>query len=179
VIALTLTQPWATLVAIGEKRVETRSWGTKYRGPLAIHAAKGFPKWAREVCRTEPFERVLWIAGYRLFEDLPLGVVIATAHLDDCLPITTAPNGEACVAPDDEGLIRPWSRLQMFGAHAKVQVGYTTTEHEAAFGDYTPGRFGWLLSKIAPLPHPVPARGTLGLWKLSDQLEQQVRNPKP
>jgi hypothetical protein len=42
--ALTLTQPWATLVAIGAKTIETRSWPTSYRGPLAIHAAKGYPK---------------------------------------------------------------------------------------------------------------------------------------
>lgn len=36
--ALTLHQPWATLVAIGAKTVETRGWATKHRGPLAIHA---------------------------------------------------------------------------------------------------------------------------------------------
>jgi len=38
---LTLWEPWATLMALGEKRIETRSWATKYRGPLAIHAGKG------------------------------------------------------------------------------------------------------------------------------------------
>ena len=38
--ALTLYQPWATLVAIGAKKIETRSWSTPYRGPLAIHAGK-------------------------------------------------------------------------------------------------------------------------------------------
>lgn len=38
--ALSLTQPWASLVAVGAKRIETRSWRTSYRGPLAIHAAK-------------------------------------------------------------------------------------------------------------------------------------------
>lgn len=42
--AITLTQPWATLVAIGAKRIETRSWATRYRGPLAIHAAKGIER---------------------------------------------------------------------------------------------------------------------------------------
>ena len=41
--ALTLTQPWASLVACGAKTIETRSWRTPYRGPVAIHAAKGFP----------------------------------------------------------------------------------------------------------------------------------------
>jgi hypothetical protein len=42
--ALTLIQPWATLVALGEKQIETRSWDTKYRGPLAIHAGKKIDK---------------------------------------------------------------------------------------------------------------------------------------
>jgi hypothetical protein len=35
---LTLTQPWATLVAVGAKQVETRNWSTRYRGRLAIHS---------------------------------------------------------------------------------------------------------------------------------------------
>src|SRR5690348_17556570 len=52
--ALTLTQPWASLVAIGAKRIETRSWSTSYRGPLAIHAAKGFPKSAQEFTQVPP-----------------------------------------------------------------------------------------------------------------------------
>ncbi len=38
--ALTLTQPWATAIALGLKAYETRSWGTGYRGPLAIHASR-------------------------------------------------------------------------------------------------------------------------------------------
>ncbi|MFL5577327.1 MAG: ASCH domain-containing protein [Gemmatimonadaceae bacterium] len=52
--ALTLTQPWATLVAIGAKTIETRSWPTHYRGEVAIHAAKGFPDWARQIVDGEP-----------------------------------------------------------------------------------------------------------------------------
>lgn len=38
--AITLWQPWASLIACGAKTIETRSWGTPYRGPLAIHASK-------------------------------------------------------------------------------------------------------------------------------------------
>lgn len=37
--ALTLWQPWASLVALGEKKIETRTWSTTYRGTLAIHAS--------------------------------------------------------------------------------------------------------------------------------------------
>ena len=41
--SLSLWQPWASLVALGIKTVETRSWATSYRGPLAIHAATHRP----------------------------------------------------------------------------------------------------------------------------------------
>ena len=60
---LTLTQPWATLVAIGAKRIETRSWPTHYRGPIGIHAAKGLPAWAYQQISTEPFRSVLMDRG--------------------------------------------------------------------------------------------------------------------
>lgn len=41
---ITLIQPWATLVALGEKRIETRSWSTNIRGEIAIHAGKKVDK---------------------------------------------------------------------------------------------------------------------------------------
>ena len=37
---LTVRQPWAHLIAIGEKRIENRTWATKYRGLIGIHAGK-------------------------------------------------------------------------------------------------------------------------------------------
>jgi len=39
VLTLTIRQPWAWAIARGHKPIENRSWGTAYRGPLAIHAA--------------------------------------------------------------------------------------------------------------------------------------------
>ena len=44
--AITLYQPWAAFVMAGIKQYETRSWMTKYRGPLAIHAGK---TWNRDL----------------------------------------------------------------------------------------------------------------------------------
>ena len=38
---LSLLQPWATLVVMGIKQIETRSWSTAHRGTLLIHASKG------------------------------------------------------------------------------------------------------------------------------------------
>jgi hypothetical protein len=37
-------------------------------------------------------------------------------------------------------------------------------EPERSFGDYTPGRYAWILTNIKPLPAPIPAKGALGLW---------------
>ena len=53
--ALSLTQPWASAIMFGHKRIETRSWNTTHRGRIAIHAAKGFPKWAKEFAQEERF----------------------------------------------------------------------------------------------------------------------------
>jgi hypothetical protein len=136
--ALTLTQPWSTLVALGVKNIETRSWSTPYRGRLAIHAAKGFPPDARLICRREPFKRVLMAAGIESLADLPLGVLLATVQLVDCVPT---------------GKVR--SRL---------------SSEEYAFGDYSAGRWAWLLDDVQPLSEPVPACGALGLWDCSTLL---------
>lgn len=83
---LTLTQPWATLVAIGAKRVETRSWRTGYRGYLAINAASGFPRAARERCDVEPFASALG----RRAKELPLGRIICVARLQDVVTTRSA-----------------------------------------------------------------------------------------
>lgn len=151
---LTLTQPWATLVAIGAKRIETRSWRTDYRGPLAIHAAKGFPDDAQRYCTQEPFRttlmeqtaiRIIW--NKRTKEsDFPRGVILAVCELKDCRIIGQELNGDATIAADD---MISWTPI--FGV-------------ERAFGNYAPGRYAWLLANIRALPQPVPAKGALGLW---------------
>lgn len=79
--AISLQQPWATLVAIGAKEIETRSWQTNYRGPLAIHASKSFPADAQILARRPPFNQILIEAGYLSLRSLPLGAVLATANL--------------------------------------------------------------------------------------------------
>nr|WP_150272265.1 ASCH domain-containing protein [Paenibacillus tepidiphilus] len=77
---ITIRQPWATLIALGEKRFETRSWRTPYRGELAIHAGK---KLDRASCAREPVRSVLAQHGLTA-DDLPLGAIIATCILSEC-----------------------------------------------------------------------------------------------
>lgn len=143
--ALTLTQPWATLVAIGAKRIETRSWLTVYRGPLAIHAAKGFPKWAREFTE-EPPVSVLFGMHY----EYPRGEVLATCRLVACKRIVTR----------DHLLADAGSSSAYVGNGEMLPP----TGQELSFGDYTHGRYAWIFEDIKPLPRPIPAKGALGLW---------------
>ncbi len=77
--ALTLTQPWATLVVLGEKAWETRSWRTKYRGPIAIHAARNYPRSAQRLSETDAYY-VTTLGKYPITW-LPLGAIIGTVEL--------------------------------------------------------------------------------------------------
>lgn len=91
--ALSLWQPWATLVAIESKMFETRHWSTSYRGPLAIHAAKKETKALYALSLSEPFASNLVGAGYKYnFSSLPFGAFVAVADLVDIFPTETIVN---------------------------------------------------------------------------------------
>jgi hypothetical protein len=81
--ALSLIQPWASLIACGAKRYETRSWSTRHRGPLAIHASNRRPTDDID----EDLRRIVAAAfGPDWLMTLPRGVVLATCRLADCRP---------------------------------------------------------------------------------------------
>ena len=151
--ALTLTQPWATLVAIGAKRIETRSWSTAFRGPIAIHAAKGFPRDARDYVMIEPFRSALSVASYL---QLPVGAIVGIGLLVDVLPT----EARGCLS----GIFDDYPELD--------------TERERAFGDYSENRFGWVMEDVVPLPNPIPAKGALGLWDwIEDEMLVRAATP--
>jgi len=155
--ALTLTQPYATLVAIGAKRIETRSWATAYRGPLAIHAGAGLGpvggwRGLAQLTMSQPFKAALEDGAARGLvpaydEELPRGAIVATCELIGIRPIGIEQNGDATILADD-------------------MISFTPIlGNERAFGDYTPGRWAWLLADVRPLATPIPARGAQGLWE--------------
>lgn len=116
--AISLHQPWASLVAHGLKRFETRSWTTSYRGPLAIHAAK------RKVVIDELnaiIEEALYDAGYRYLPQLPYGCIVCTCEL-----------------------VAVCSTNNVKHLPAFKQIAET----ELYFGDYSPGRFAWQLDNV-------------------------------
>lgn len=128
---ISLWQPWATAVAIGIKKIETRHWSTNYRGPLAIHAAKRWDGQQREFAMIEH-------GLGRLPKRLPFGAVIAVCDLID-------------VQPTDELVLE-------IGAVEKM------------YGNYSAGRFGWILADVRELSEPVPFKGHQSFFDVPDNL---------
>lgn len=79
--ALSLTQPWAQLVALGGKSWETRDWSAAYRGPLFIHASKAYPPSAREFAQWSPAKE--WLRGFGITEVMPTGCIVAMCRLSE------------------------------------------------------------------------------------------------
>jgi hypothetical protein len=88
--ALTVMQPWAQLLIQGATRYETRSWKTKHRGPLLIHAALTFSDAAREMCKMEPFRRLLAEGGIKDPSNLPRRAILGKITMEDCLDMDEA-----------------------------------------------------------------------------------------
>ena len=84
--ALSLTQPWATLVVLSLKQRETRSWATRFRGRVLIHAAKGFPAWAKEQLEYPVFRDALAQHGITRAAELPVGKIIGAVEIVGCEP---------------------------------------------------------------------------------------------
>jgi hypothetical protein len=143
--ALSVLQPWATLIAIGAKRIETRSWRAPYRGRIAIHASKSFPRWCKDLCLQEPFVGALLrgiyghekplLANLLEIQTLRLGMVLCTVDLIDCVRVEDV----------------------------------ESSPQERAFGDFSPNRFAWLLGDVRVLENPVSAKGSLSLWEWEEK----------
>ncbi|MDB5200568.1 MAG: hypothetical protein JWO92_2531 [Chitinophagaceae bacterium] len=77
--AISLLQPFASLIVIGAKKFETRSWGTRYRGPLLIHASKKWDTDQEQLLDTFHFGTALQNTDGKI--KLPFGSVIGKVYL--------------------------------------------------------------------------------------------------
>ena len=147
--AITLHQPWASLIALGIKTVETRSWPAPallVGQTIAIHAGKRVVRQPGENIEQELRARL----GEDWHGDLPAGRVVATAILA----------GMARVAH-----INPLTghAVHDLSTETGCAVGLGRTRSDP-WGDFSPGRWLWLLAEVKPLPEPVPAVGHQSFW---------------
>ena len=128
---LSFLQPWASLTVMGLKKLETRSWSTRHRGELLIHASMG--KSGALLAQETPFSK--YIAD---FSKLPFGAIIGKVLLTDVIRVESL--------------------------HMSDAVINQLTMEERAFGDYSNGRYVWVLEEPELFRKPVFIKGTLGLW---------------
>ena len=159
---ISLWPPWAQLVSLNLKRIETRSW----KAPevligqrIGIHVTKKMPAMARRFCRK--FALLLgytvenyngsWL--YYLEQGIGnFGKIIATAKLCGCYKIINN---------------------DVIGKVAYIDVNgleFAVTGNEYEFGDYRTGRYVWMLEDIQQLPNPIPAKGMQRLWNWDGEL---------
>lgn len=125
---LTLIQPWATLIILGEKKIETRCWSTNIRGSIAIHAGKKIDK--------------------KVFDDPTYKEVFEKYNITAKNIITSAIIGTC----------------EVIEVKTTEELSLTITDKERIFGDYSPNRFGWILSNVTPMNPIENVKGMLGFW---------------
>lgn len=146
--AISLWQPWASLISTGAKTFETRGWKTHYRGKLVICAAKGglsksdladfvgrkefqigLAPLLNEINSKSP------IASNALHPDqLPFGAAVCLVELTSCISTDVLPGNQ-----------------------------YLS---EKEFGDYSPGRYAWKLKLIERFAKPIPVKGKQGFFEV-------------
>lgn len=145
--AISLWQPWATLLARGMKQHETRSWSTAHRGWIAIHAATKWNAKLAEIAASPIFDEALVISP--TIEENPRtlhrGAIIGAARLDSVLLI-------------DERIRREVKR---------------ENPRNFAFGDWTPGRYAWDMVDAVEIP-PIACTGRQGIFKLEPRCAMAV-----
>lgn len=169
--AITLHQPWATLVALGVKTIETRSWPAPKSAigqRLAIHAGSTYPppyssgvvsrmgdySFTRHA-RTSP-NYITGPDGQAAL--LPLGAVVASAILTDCVPILAASDGSdhfMTAHPHMGGGVLRYMRRPESDPQRRRTATYI--EHQLPYGDFRPGRWAWLLDDIKATTERCPA----------------------
>jgi hypothetical protein len=136
---LSVKQPWASLIISGLKAVENRTWATRYRGRLYIHASsriggvdwddvfgKAIDGWAGPGCGIE-VQGPDGLVSLPPYGTLPVGVILGHVELVDCCPRRKLPA-------------------------------------ELRGGPFVEGPVCWALGNPVVLPRPVSCLGRLGVW---------------
>ena len=147
--ALTLWQPWASLVACEAKPFETRRWAPPEAligERIAIHAGKAKPAALLPEVRRS-MERALNLEQ-RNWSRLPFGAVVCTATLAGAYQVQRL---------DVVG----WTVEFRRALPGSAPLAAVTADH---FGDYRQARWCWHLTEVEALDPPVRARGRQGLW---------------
>ena len=147
---LTLWQPWASLVVMGWKKYETRSWSTPYRGTLLIHAAKR-PVKNKELsdiaCKSDGQFSAVFDMNF------PLGAILGCAELTD---------------------VRKMTETEVSTKNS-IPISSVSSQ-EKAVGVWLLDRYAWELNHPITFLSPIAYEGAQGLRKLHPHFGKIVKD---
>lgn len=165
----TVKQPYAQLLANGDKRYETRSKPTKYRGPVVIHAGLDQSIVKRYTADFKVWHRVLeedhdWLVepGYRFAHSV--ATTLAERHPYQAAPMASRVGYVHGLHYFTFGAILAYADL--VGCYPVEDI-QDLDERELLFGHWEPGHYAWEIANVRFLPSPLPYKGQLGLWNVS------------
>lgn len=188
--AISLWEPFASLVAWGAKHNETRSWqwpGDLLPDIVAIHAARRWGSDVARMCQASPFSNVLREHGVSVSlkgrPNLPFGCVVCVARVRECVATLNLPLARGTQRECPQGSDGFSEHLDYAMARHPIQMASLAgkyLEHcpnERHFGDYRIGRYAWSLDSVQRLEVPVPATGRQSVWQweVPKELEDTVR----
>lgn len=156
--AISLLQPWATLVILGAKKFETRGWQINSKwlpSELYIHASFRPPVNFHSLLKKEPFKK---FDQFFLKDEgivCPTGAIIGRVTVKRIMTTSDWEFEHSFHSTGERKLNRKW-------------------EMEKAFGDYGPNRYAWQLDDVIRLPEPVRCGGALSRWRIPDDVLQLV-----
>lgn len=151
---ITLHQPWASLCVIpkpwnpekGEKENETRSFPSRHKGFLLIHAGKN-TEFLEYYFNKDPFRKRFKAHNITDHKTLPLGAIIGVVEMMGTKQIVAS--------------------LVNKNEHFYKREPPPDTSNEYAFGDWNYGRFAWEFNNPRVFPQPYFINGSQGLWKIN------------
>lgn len=139
--AITIKQPWASLIVEGIKDIENRTWKTNFRGKVLIHAAAKSWDWDRLInymthMGTLGAFTAKWTRKWLL--NLPTGAIIGSVEIVDCVI-----------------------------NHPSIWAEKTIYKHGIA---QTKPIFNWVLTSPIKFDKPIPCKGKLSFWDYNGEL---------
>lgn len=143
--AISLWEPWASLIRTGAKTFETRSWPTLYRGPLLICAAKGgLPK----------SELIYLLSRW----DMQGGLAPLIGR-----PLDLTSQTWAGIKPEHLNFGKAVAIVDLIDCRRTEDMNLGEIQAEQFFGDFSPGRYAWKLILKESI-EPFSVRGKQGFF---------------
>ena len=160
--AFTVYQPYAYAIIAGLKGYETRPRRTHIRGRVAVHAGKGNPQFVTMAAAMALPDRDS--VSETLKREIAYGKILEKEYergIENLKRATELVYGAVL------GTVEIVDCIPVEALIGKL------SERERVLGDYTPGRFAWVLKNPVMFDRPIPARGFQGWWNWEERSEDE------